>query len=244
MKFKLRVFSWHLFASLVLALLSAVLVFGIWYPAPLHQALGITTIFLILLGVHVIIGPLLTFIVSKEGKKTLKFDIAVIILLQLVAFIFGMKTVADGRPVWVVFHNDRFNVVQAYELDKNYQDKAKNKYQRLSITGPQWVGTRLPDDSKELNQLIFGPSAGSIDLFLRPHLYIPLVESYANIQKKALPLERLNQYNPIEAVNNSLRKWPDADAFLPLLSRVQPMTVLIHRSTGEVVAIVPLRPWQ
>lgn len=245
MKLKLRIFSWHLSASSVLALLAAALVFGIWYPDPLHQALGVTTIFLMLLAVHVIIGPLLTLIVSKEGKKTFKLDMTVIILLQLAAFIFGMKVIAEGRPVWIVFSSDRFNVVQAYELETNNKRDLRSLLKRFSFTGPKWVGIRLPDDAKELNQFIFGPvSGGGEDLYLRPHLYAPLEESYTHVQKKALPLGLLNQYNPPELVQQTLKKWPEADAFLPLRSRAQPMTVLVRRSTGEVIAVVPLKPWQ
>lgn len=245
MNFRWRIFSWHLSASLLLALLSAALVFGIWYPAPLHQALGVTKIFLTLLAVHVITGPLLTLIVSKEGKKTFKLDVTVIILLQLAAFIFGMKIIADGRPVWIVFSGDRFNVVQAYELETSDGRNLRSVLERFSFTRPKWVGIRLPDDAKELNQFIFGPtSGGSEDLYLRPHLYAPLKESYIHIQKKALPLGLLTQYNPLELAQQTLKKWPDADAFLPLKSRAQPMTVLVQRSTGEVIAVVPLKPWQ
>ncbi len=39
-----------------------VLVFGVWYPAPLHQALGVTKIFLLLLLVDVVLGPLMTLL--------------------------------------------------------------------------------------------------------------------------------------------------------------------------------------
>ncbi|MDR0458308.1 MAG: hypothetical protein LBH10_04670 [Burkholderiaceae bacterium] len=34
------------------------------------------------------------------------------------------------------------------------------------------------------------------------------------------------------------------DAWLPLMARVRPMTVLIQRGTGQPLAVVDLRPWQ
>jgi hypothetical protein len=37
------------------------------------------------LAVDVIIGPVLSFMVYKEGKKTLKMDLSIVILLQALA---------------------------------------------------------------------------------------------------------------------------------------------------------------
>jgi hypothetical protein len=44
-------------------------------------------------------------------------------------------------------------------------------------------------------------------------------------------------------VQKALAPWPQADAWLPLMARAQPMTVLIQRSTGQPLAVVDLRPW-
>lgn len=47
----------------------------IWYPTPLATAVGVTQIFLMMLAIDVTVGPILGFIVYKEGKKTLKMDL-------------------------------------------------------------------------------------------------------------------------------------------------------------------------
>jgi hypothetical protein len=75
MRFRLRLFSIHLLISSFLALIAMMLVYLVWYSNSLSLALGVTTIFLILLGVDTVLGPLLTLLVAKEGKKTLKFDL-------------------------------------------------------------------------------------------------------------------------------------------------------------------------
>src|SRR5690606_18525235 len=109
---RFKSFSIHLLISAVAALLAAGLVFFIWYPAPLHMAAGVTNIFLLLLIVDVILGPTLTLLIYKPGKKSLVMDLTVIALLQLSALIYGLYTMADGRPAWLTFAKDRFEMVR------------------------------------------------------------------------------------------------------------------------------------
>ena len=95
---KIRAFGLHALLSTFAATLGILVVFGLWYPPPLNTASGVTRIFLIVLAVDVVLGPLLTFVVFKRGKKTLKFDLAIIATLQIAALCYGMWTVAQGRP--------------------------------------------------------------------------------------------------------------------------------------------------
>ncbi len=242
MSLRIRFFLWHLIASILSAILSMALVFVVWYPSPLHLAVGVTTIFLILLGVDAVLGPLLTFLVAKEGKKTLKFDFIVIVILQLSAFIYGMYTVVQGRPVWLVFNVDRFDLVQAYQVEESYRGGAKPEYQKLSLTGPKVVAARKPVGVEAQNKLVF-ESMGGVDLPMRPDLYVPYEEELERVRSKALPLSDLKKYNQSELVEKALADWPNADAFLPMMSKVKSMSVLINKETGSVVAVVPLNPW-
>jgi len=98
---RLKAFAIHLAISALIALAVIGLVFFIWYPAPLHTATGVTQIFLLLLTVDVVLGPLLTLIVYKTGKKTLIMDLTVIALLQLSALAYGVWTVAEDRSAWL-----------------------------------------------------------------------------------------------------------------------------------------------
>ena len=78
--FKIKYFLSHLIVSLLIACCCLILVFYVWHPVPLAKAIGVTHIFLMMLIIDVILGPLLTLLVAKQGKKTLKFDLSVIIL--------------------------------------------------------------------------------------------------------------------------------------------------------------------
>ena len=58
-----QAFATHLMGSVAVALCSAALVFLVWYPDKLPQATGVTNIFLMLLAVDVVVGPIITLIV-------------------------------------------------------------------------------------------------------------------------------------------------------------------------------------
>jgi hypothetical protein len=240
-----RAFLFHLSVSATMALAALALVFLVWYPAPLHEAVGVTHIFLLLLGVDVVIGPCLTAVVARPGKerKKLFFDISIIATVQLAAFLYGMHTVAEGRPLWLVLNVDRFTLARAPDIDTRRLDDALPEYRQARWDGPQWVFAPLPADLETSNSLAMESALGGPDIYQRPEFYRPLAEGRALMQAKALPLDKLKPLNAEDDVRRVLAAHPDADAWLPLMSKVQPMVVLLRKEEGEVVAIVDLRPW-
>lgn len=143
-----KFFLGHLGLSLSLAVIILMWVFFCWYPSPLAKAVGVTHIFLMMLAIDVIVGPVLGFIVYKEGKKTLKFDLSVIILIQLSALCYGVYSIGQGRPAWLVYNVDRFELVRNNEIiDQNIQH-AKPEYQHPSWFKPQYVATTFAQDNK------------------------------------------------------------------------------------------------
>lgn len=242
MSIRLKVFFLHLGLSGVIALLALWLVFKLWYPAPLHTAVGVTRIFLLLLLVDVILGPLLTLLVYKEAKKTLVFDLSVIVALQFSALGYGLWAVAEGRPAWLVFNADRFDLVRVLDIDTRKLDQARHDFRQPSWLGPLWVAAEPPSDSTTRNELIFESVQGGSDVPQRPDLYRPLADSNERVRERLSPLSELMKFNSVDDVQSTISQWPEADAWLPLMAGV-PMVVLLRRETAEVVAVVHLRPW-
>ncbi|WP_444919703.1 TfpX/TfpZ family type IV pilin accessory protein [Microbulbifer sp. CnH-101-G] len=243
---RFKAFSLHLLLSSLVALVSLILVFYIWYPGPLSVAMGVTEIFLLMLAVDVVLGPLLTLIVYKAGKKTLKIDLAVIGVLQIAALLYGLNTVAEGRPVWLVFSADRFDAVREMDLDTRYPEKVANEYSHISLWGPRWVAVERPKDQQQLSDITVEAVFSGLDLQHRPYLYQPLNNSSKQIQKKAHSLFELKKFNSAEEVELALKQWPQANAWLPLWANVKPVVVLVHLyDSGEVsvIAVVDLNPW-
>lgn len=243
MSARIKVFTLHLTISAVIALAVISVVFYLWYPTPLHTAVGVTQIFLILLAVDVVIGPLLTLLVYKVGKKTLVMDLTVIAVLQVSALAYGLFTVAEGRPAWLVFAVDRFDLVRVLDIDERKLEQADLAYRQPSLLGPSWVAAINPTDLDERNDILMESVMAGIDIAQRPNLYAPLNSQKSEIQKRLNELDALSAFNTTEKIGAALTKHPQADSWLPLRANNQDMVVLMQRNTAEVVAIVDLRPW-
>jgi hypothetical protein len=242
--FRLRAFLSHLSVSAVLGLLTLALVFLVWHPAPLYKAVGVADILLLLLGIDMILGPCLTLVVAWPGKKKhlLLLDIAIIITVQLSALFYGLYTVAEGRPAWLVLSNNRFNAVRVIDIDLKSAERALPEYQRPPWGSPQWISTPLPEDVKTRNAILDSSLEG-LEIYQQPEYYRPLPEGRAMIQEKAQALEALEKFNTAAKIQEKLAPYPEADAWMPLRSEAVDMVVLLRKEEGQVLSIVDLRPW-
>ena len=171
---RIKFFLSHLSISLIIALLIIGLVFFVWYPAPLAQAVGVTHIFLMLLVIDVILGPFLSFLVYKEGKETLKFDLTVIILIQLSALSYGVYSIAQGRPVWLAYNVDRIELVRNNEIIQDNLDNAQTQFQKPSWLKPQFVATEFAKNTQQHNNDMFAEVLGGVSIAQRPERYVEL----------------------------------------------------------------------
>ncbi len=155
-----------------------------------------------------------------------------------------MRAVAEGRPAWLVFAVDRFDLVRVLDIDERKLDLADSTYQTPSWLGPQWVVAVNSIDNDERNDILMESAFGGMDIAQRPNLYQPLSSQKEAIKQRLLKLSDLPANNSAENIKTTLAKYPKADAWLPLRANNQDMVVLMHKASAEVVAIVDLRPWQ
>ena len=240
---RLKFFLSHLSISILIALFSMVLVFLVWYPLPLAKAVGVTHIFLMLLAIDVIIGPVLGFVVYKEGKKNLKMDLSIIIALQISTLCYGVYSIEQGRPAWIAYNVDRFELVRKNELVDTKIQHAQPQFQKPSWFKPQYVAAEFAKDTQQRNDEMFAEVFSGISIAQKPERYVPLDKVKKQIQQRAQNLELLKQFNDQQSVQKILAKYPQANSFVPLKANAVDMTVLINKEKGEVVKIVDLRPW-
>ena len=234
----------HLLISFLIALLVIGLVFFIWYPNPLATAVGVISIFLMLLSIDVIVGPLLGLLVYKENKKTLKFDLAVIIIIQIFALSYGLYSLEQGRPVWIVYNVDRFDIIRKNDIIWEDTQQVQKQYQEPSWFRPQYTAIILSQNTEQRNNDFFAEAFSGISLSQKPERYIDVTKVKSQIQQRALNLGELENYNSKLAVAKILDQYPQADAWLPLKANALDMVVLIQKDTAKVVKIVDLRPWK
>src|ERR1700687_4346526 len=94
---RLRAGAVHFLISALIAVVAAlfVFVFVFWYPDPYSELPGGRELFLILVAVDVILGPLITLTIFNRAKPwpVLCRDLVCVGLVQLVALGYGMWTV-------------------------------------------------------------------------------------------------------------------------------------------------------
>lgn len=244
MSARIKFFIKHLSVSFILVILVLGWIFTVWYPMPLAKATGVTHIVLIMLAIDVIIGPILGFIVYKEHKKSLKFDLMVIVLLQLAALSYGIYSLAEGRPVWMAFNGNRFELIRNNELiDINTDSHVNNEYYHPSLLGPEYVAVKIAEDMLEREQNMFEELQGGISLAQRSERYVDIAQANKRIIETAEDISYLNNYNSEQAVDNILDNYPSASNYLGLKANAIDMTVLLDNK-GNTIDIVDLRPWQ
>lgn len=241
---RLNFFISHLFISFLITLVVIGVVFFIWYPSPLATAAGVTHIFLMLLVIDVIVGPFLGLLVYKQGKKSLKFDLSLIIGIQIAALCYGLFSIEQGRPVWIAYNIDRFELVRKNEIVNNYIDQVLPQYQNVPWLKPQYVAIQFARDTKTRNDDLFTEVLGGISIAQKPERYVDFVQARSQLQQRVRSLKELNQYNDVQQVDRILSKYPQATGFVPLKANAVDMTVLINKEKGEVIKIVDLRPWK
>ncbi|MGA2552240.1 MAG: TfpX/TfpZ family type IV pilin accessory protein [Burkholderiaceae bacterium] len=237
----------HLGISALIAAALIAIVFWLWYPPPLDEAAGVLHVFLMLIGVDVTIGPFITLIIFNPKKKSLKFDLAVIALLQLGALVYGMHAVFAARPAFVVFNVDRFDLVQENQLSLESQKRSgEASFRESPIGGPRWVGAELPIDKEARNKILFQAALGNYDLPQLPEYYVPLSSVREAMKQRLQPLDLLAQFNSKADLAPLAPYLSDANnyGFLPMRGRARDLTVIVVRKTGEIVKTLGLQPWK
>jgi hypothetical protein len=238
----------HLAISAAIGVSVIVLMLALWYPQHYFAAMGGDTLIMLLIGVDVVIGPLITLIIFDPKKKSLRFDLAVIALLQLTALVYGCSVMFKARPVYNVFVVDRFEVIAANAVDEESREKAKPPFSSLSLTGPKIAGAREPADPKRMSDIVVSAANGGMDISSFPDLFVPYEDMKVAAAQKARPLAELAKRQPqdapvIKSFVAASGRTEDAIGFLPMKARNRDMAVVVDRKTGDIVGIVPVNPW-
>lgn len=240
--------SIHVSISVMIGLLVFALLSLVWFPTPYFDAAGGQHLILILLAVDLVLGPLLTLVLFKSGKKGMLFDLWTIGIVQSTALVFGMYVIAQARPVFIVAAIDRFNVVLAVELDSaDLADGQKPEFRSLSWTGPKLVAARLPVAGKDRTALLMSGMKGK-DIEKYPKFYVDYDDEARNLLARAKRLESLRKRRPQAAYQ--LDRWLDKHsrkdmdvAWIPVVARESSLTMLLDSKTGAVLGALPIDPW-
>lgn len=230
----LQATSIHLLYGIGVALPVATVVFGLWYPFPYRELSGGRELFLLILAVDVVCGPLLTLVLFNPAKPRAELwrDLGLVVLIQLGALGFGLHTVWQARPLFLVQEIDRFKVIVEPVLDGAAVAALPAVLQPRWWTGPLTVAIREPKDAKERQAVMFESIQGGRDYAERPEFYLPY-EGAAALKslQRAKPLAVFLQKQPDQhgaALKLALEKGVDLKEwfYLPVIARQDWIAVL------------------
>ncbi|HST43857.1 MAG TPA: hypothetical protein VLK29_01400 [Luteimonas sp.] len=207
----------------------AITAFYLWYPHGLYRVAGLDRILLVMLGIDLTAGPLLTLILYRPGKWGLKFDLYAVALAQLAFLSYGLHTLWGGRPVFLVGTPETFTVVFASEVaDADLALAPRPEWRKRAWTGPQLVGTKMPDDPEQRRRIVDEFMAGGAGIERSPKYYQRYAAVAPAVLARASPAPRPAQP---DGTTRSLRA-------VPIVSRRGEGTMLIDSATGAPVKTV------
>ena len=201
------------------------LVFGLGYPYSCREMSGDRELFLIVVAVDVIRGPLVTLAVFNRAKppRELKRDLAMVAMIQLAALGYSLWTVFAVRPVHRVLEYNRFRVVHAIDVPVELLNRTPPDLVALPLTGPTLLSLRAFRDANEQMEATLAALNG-LSLSARPDLWQPYAAARGDICQAAKPISELKtrftaQSAVIDAAIAKTGRKPEILAYLPLVGR-------------------------
>ncbi len=243
---KKRAFLLHLSISATIVGIVLALIFFLWYPAPYFKVGGASDVVKILVGVDLVLGPLLTLLLYRPNKPKLLLDMCLIAAIQLSALVYGVTTIYQERPYYVVFAIDRFEVLARKDvsIDPNEYPVFATKPWR----GPIYAVAYLPDDpvarSRVLEEVMF---EGMPDIDQRPEFWRSYQENSNTVLKKSKPLSELKANDAglrEDIAEIAATKSGVVPVYVPVIGRKGAMTLVLNHQTRLPIAALDIDPWE
>lgn len=247
MKFRLRAFGLHLLASITaLSLILGSLYFG-WYRWPAWHLTDVSHVVVVMVGVDVVLGPLLTFVIARSSKsrRELTRDIAAIVAVQLCALIYGSVSLWNGRPLYYAFSENVLQLVQAYDIDAHEMTLGRQQNPELAphwYSLPRWIWAPLPEAAQERQKIVSAAILGGDDVISMPRYFKRWDQGLPALRKQLKKVDDVGYFQPADKkkLKEQMRRaglaieLPNA---MPLTGRGQPMLAVFDPISAKIVGI-------
>ena len=246
----------HFFASVTVAIFVAALIFIYWFPPPFNKISGGQTIFWVLVAADTVSGPALTLLLFRPTKTKLAWtiDLTFIIILQTIAFSYGINALSQARPIAIVYEVDRFRVISYADLPPDELAHAPSWVKPLALEGPRIIGLRM---AKNLDEKLASvdSSLQGVEPSQRPKFWQDYQLSVAQVLARSFPLNDLRSMHPEKKslIDDALRATTSRNEngrtfsqeeklrWMPIVSRhVTDWVVLIDSLSGALVGYIHL----
>ncbi|NNC63275.1 MAG: hypothetical protein HKN84_00700 [Gammaproteobacteria bacterium] len=243
----LRAFVTHLAISATIVGIVCGVIFFIWYPAPYFGIKGAWNVLRVLIGVDLVLGPLLTLILFRPGKRGLALDMTMIAMIQLSALLYGTAMIFQERPYFAVFAVDRIEVLAKGDVDA--AAIAGTSFENKPLVGPVLAVATVPSDPVEFQRLLQETLfEGKPDIERRPDRWSAYAESKDAVLARARRLSTLLAERPgsaevISRASRALDMEPADILYLPAVGGDRALTLVIDPETALPLAALDFDPW-
>lgn len=237
-----QAFGIHLAASFLIGGLFALATYFLWYPQPLLALQGGVLVMGVLLGVDVVLGPLMTLLVfsPRKPKRELRLDLAVIVTVQLAAFLYGGWVVYSERPQFLVFAQSQFFVIRGPEINGLPDEAVLEKSPLYGLTGPRVVYATIPAEHVANGSALLASVFGDPTFALDATAYRPYPHNLGNLQSEALDAkEILPELGESPARLANAKGIAASDLmFFQVKGRTSSGVAVLRQQTGELLGIL------
>ena len=230
----------HLICSAVVLFTVYLLIAYVWYPHQLFSLAAGAELLRLIVGVDLVIGPLVMFIIFDAKKKLIKLDVAIILIFQIGFMSYGLLTMYSARPAFLVFAENHFYLVRANEIDQKDLDASSDKqFAKLPWFGPVYVGCSDPKDPKEIDAITTA-FLGGMGIQNLPKYFIDYQKAAKAVVSAGKSSKDLGvDFDTRQRVKEyELKHTTRPVLFLPMVNKTTPLIVVVDAKSGEVVDLI------
>jgi hypothetical protein len=237
-------FLTHLAISLLIFAVLGSLVIFVWYPDFLFMADGGWQGLRLIGFVDLVLGPMLTLIVYKQGKSSLKMDMTAIATFQFLCLTAGTYVVYSERPLALVYVDGQFFSMSAG--DYLSAGVTPPDLSHLPGIGPKRVAVAIPEDFEEQSQVRGDAYRSGVPLRALTERYVPLSYERLEVEKEAVAYDALMAQ---DERTQELPEWLktnggelDDYVFFRFASRYVYSFLAVSKQNQEIVGLVNTPP--
>lgn len=245
---KIKAFAIHIAISLAIFLTFLALVVWIWYPSFYAEVSSVWKALITVAFVDVGLGPVLTLVLYKQGKKGLKFDLTMVAIFQICALIWGAYVLYTERPVLAVYDTRFFVCLNSSQAHFAQADVAWLKQKSNALIPQAFLPPvkSAEEEAKRNAQLkTVKGDVPQLGAYVLGKEFEPITsENLANILKTEQDLSQAVKTEKYQKLwQDFVKKYPNTEkehAFITMGCGFKDHMAVLNRQTGIIVDAIPV----